>query len=354
MLLQLLICLSDQAASVECCAGEELRASTSFYDSKVRASQLPSDLKRLQSNSYLQQRTLHCSYGPEDNSNAVPVSLMQPKRPDNKRCGKTERRKSCKRGCLMQFTITQLALWPDVTHIVGRHFDHANAAGSHPHGPNAAPGVPNIARVAPHLSSETRGWVKTLLSSGQTVQKIMLKHQQRLKAAKDAGVSLGRDAKLKPQDVRNCEHTLAESLWKLHEDEATSVRLFTQQHQKHIFIYKEQLQPDPPQKQGQKFVLGLQTDTMQANAIQHGHDNVVLMDATFGTKHMKFSLYTALVMDEWGNGMPIFEVLCESTTQADIAEWMLAFQQHMQTAHTAWRPSCFMADDAQGEINAMR
>ena len=55
------------------------------------------------------------------------------------------------------------------------------------------------------LTSDTRGWVRTLLNSGQTVQQIMRKHQQRVKAAKDAGVSLGRDASLKPQDVRNCD-----------------------------------------------------------------------------------------------------------------------------------------------------
>ena len=128
---QLLICFLDQVAGVKyqlICAGEELRASTSFYHSKVWASQLPSDRKRLQADSYLQQRTLHCGYGREDNSKAVPVSLMQPARAANQNCGKTERRKSCKRGCLMQFTITQLAIWPDITHIVGRHFNHINAA----------------------------------------------------------------------------------------------------------------------------------------------------------------------------------------------------------------------------------
>ena len=201
---QLLICFLDQAAGVKyqaICAGEELRASTLLYDSKVRASQLPSDLKRLQANSCLQQQTLHCSCGPEDNSKEVRVSLMQPARAANKRCGITERRKSCKRGCLMQFTSTQLAIWPDTTHIpvVGRHFSHTNAAGEHPHGPDAGS---EAARVAPHLSSETRGWVRTLLNSGQTVQQIMRKHRQRVKATMDAGVSLGRDAALQ---LRSCE-----------------------------------------------------------------------------------------------------------------------------------------------------
>lgn len=50
----------------------------------------------------------------------------------------------------------------------------------------------------------------------------------------------------------------------------------------------ERLQLDQPQKPGQKLVLGLQTDPMQANAIQYGHDNVVPMDATFVTNRMKY------------------------------------------------------------------
>ncbi len=124
----------------------------------------------------------------------------------------------------MQFTLTQLAIWPDITHIVGRHFNHTNAAGEHPHGPGSE--VPKAARVAPHLSSDTRGWVRTLLNSGQTVQQIMRKHQQRVKAAMDAGVSLGRDAALKPQDVRNCEHTLAESTQTGYQTAAFTVPLF--------------------------------------------------------------------------------------------------------------------------------
>jgi len=130
---------------------------------------------------------------------------VQPARPAYKRCGKTERRKSCKRSCLLQFTIIQLAIWPDFTHIVGRHFSQTNAAGEHPYGIDAGSAVPKAARAAPHLSSDTRGWVRTLLNNGQTLQQIMRKHQQRVKAAKDAGVSLGRDASLKPQDVRNCD-----------------------------------------------------------------------------------------------------------------------------------------------------
>ena len=112
-------------------AGEELRGSTAFVSSKAKASRAPTDFKRLQSNSHLSQKTLHCRYGPEDLSITGPVDIQQLKeeRLPNRRVGKIARGESCKRGCQMQFTLSQLAMWPEITHIVGKHFDHINAAG---------------------------------------------------------------------------------------------------------------------------------------------------------------------------------------------------------------------------------
>ena len=37
----------------------------------------------------------------------------------------------------MQFTVSQLAAWLEVTRIVGRHFDHVSAAGVCCRGPDA-------------------------------------------------------------------------------------------------------------------------------------------------------------------------------------------------------------------------
>ncbi|KAL3145170.1 hypothetical protein ABBQ38_001769 [Trebouxia sp. C0009 RCD-2024] len=95
----------------------------------------------------------------------------------NTRTGKTERGQSCKRGCLMQFTVSQLAAWPEVTRIIGRHFYHVNAAGVCCHGPEAD-GVSSKFQRAPHLSVKTRGWVRTLLSAGISTKEIMRKHQK--------------------------------------------------------------------------------------------------------------------------------------------------------------------------------
>lgn len=85
-----------------------------------------------------------------------------------------------------------------------------------------------------------------------------------------------------------------------------SIHLFKLQHQKHMYIHKKQLQPDQSQRPGQKFVLGLQRDIMQANAIQHGHHQVAY-HIWYESHEIVF--YIAHVMDDWGNSVPIFVVL---------------------------------------------
>ena len=71
----------------------------------------------------------------------------------------------------MHFAVSQLAAWPEVTHIVGRHFNHVDAAVEWCHGPDA------VGVSSRHLSLQSRGWVKTLLSASIRSQEIMRKHQ---------------------------------------------------------------------------------------------------------------------------------------------------------------------------------
>ena len=100
---------------------------------------------------------------------------------------------------------------------------------------------------------------------------------------------------------------------------------------------------------------------MRAAALKYGHNNVVCFYATFATNHLEFPLYTALLVDNDGNGLPMFEVLSESTS----CRLCCAFRKHrtacryrveggIQAVHSAlqanWRPSYHMADDAQAEI----
>ena len=102
------------------------------------------------------------------------------------------------------------------------------------------------------------------------------------------------------------------------------------------------------------FQLGFSTPTMVQNAKKHAHDNVVLCDATFGTNANKLSLYTALAIDDFGNGLPTFHALTYCTSEAKMLRLFKAWQASMQKAHDGFQPSCFMVDAAQAEINAIK
>ena len=124
----------------------------------------------------------------------------------------------------------------------------------------------------------------------------MRKHQKQFAEDERRG-KLTRDSFLKRQDVRNLEHKLAETVWKWHGDEAASVQHFKDHHAKNVFINREQRTAQPaadsqPSQAAQPFVMGLLSD-----AFKYGHNNVVCIDAAFARNHLKFPLYTALVVD---------------------------------------------------------
>ena len=92
----------------------------------------------------------------------------------------------------MSLTVSQLAAWPDITRITGRHFNHVNAAGACCSGPDAV-GVEATHKRAPHLSLQTRSW---FLGAGVSTLDIMRQSRQRLAEAKKAG-TFSRDHFLK-------------------------------------------------------------------------------------------------------------------------------------------------------------
>ncbi|KAL3150495.1 hypothetical protein ABBQ32_000315 [Trebouxia sp. C0010 RCD-2024] len=67
-----------------------------------------------------------------------------------------------------------------------------------------------------------------------------------------------------------------------------------------------------------RFIFGWMTEAMLANMLKYGNNNLILLGATFGTNHMKMPLYTGLVMDAFGNGLPAFMVLCQGVSEEDI------------------------------------
>jgi hypothetical protein len=330
------ICLQSSNVS-----GESLKDDTSFWKSSNR------DQGR-----YI---VYHCSAGPEDLSQA----RKDPEYMEKSKRGKIRLGKSCKVGCQMKFTVTRIAnTQPPVSKIVCPTFEHRDKQGRCCHK------LDELFCPA-HLSRQKRAWVTAMLDAGFSTRQILCDNEKMMQDAMARGEVVGRDFDLCAQDVRNCERHIASSLWKLHINEAQSLRMWAELHAEHVFIYQEE-----DKQAGQPFVLGFLTENMQANAHKFGNDGVVCMDATFGTNHFRMPLYTGLVVDGHYNGLPIFYVLTQSSTQETTAQWLQAFNERMQqtlpgnSAPTSaagaaggvarWRPSCFLVDDSQAEINALR
>ena len=70
--------------------------------------------------------------------------------------------------------------------------------------------------------------------------------------------------------------------------------------------------------------------------------------------HVQFQLFTALVFDEYYNGLPGAFALCSRATAEDIASWMKAIAAKCSALQSSWSPSSFIVDDCDAEIKAIR
>lgn len=69
---------------------------------------------------------------------------------------------------------------------------------------------------------------------------------------------------------------------------------------------------------------------------------------------MQFQLFTALVFDDWFNGIPGAFALCSRATAEDLAIWMQALHDKCRAAKASWRPNAFIVDDCDTEMKAIR
>jgi len=68
----------------------------------------------------------------------------------------------------------------------------------------------------------------------------------------------------------------------------------------------------------------------------------------------QFPLYTLMVFDEWHNGVPVAFVLTSRCAQLDLTPWMKALNERMTKEEPDRKPSTFIVDCAQGEINTIK
>ena len=177
---------------------------------------------------------------------------------------------------------------------------------------------------APAVSDRMKDLVRIQLFEDPSAQMHIMAQHAKSALPRIESETADRGCYLDTQTIRNIA---AKFTWKRHPNEAQSVRLFYQEHSEHTFIYQEEQSSQPQQaatvqpassaehQMSRRSVLGWTTPAMLANILLYGNDNVVLLDATVGTNHLKMPLYTGLVMNDFGNGLLGFTILCQGVSE---------------------------------------
>ena len=61
-----------------------------------------------------------------------------------------------------------------------------------------------------------------------------------------------------------------------------------------------------------------------------------------------------MVFDEWRNGVPVAFVITAKSKQTDLAPWMHALKHKLVHIRPDWRPTAFVHDAADNEMNSLR
>jgi hypothetical protein len=300
---------------------------------------------------------------------------------------------SIKRGCKASFTIKSLYHLPDVTEICVIHRRHKNESGLVVHGDLK---VGDRSDVDAHLSPEMRDKIQGWIRQKYTVAQIMDKHLEDLQERIQKGtLEVDRDIFLEEQDIQNLANGIYGETWRLHKNDAASVRMWTQRNPQDWFYYKQTTIEEvlgPLTGDNMPFTLGIQTPWQKEMMLKYGHGGGISMDATFGTNvkkvgilpclmlcyvqcyetnvkftctiyylnmivsgvlNVQFPLYTIMVFDEYHNGIPVAFIITSKTGQADLVPWLKALNSAMTSKQPNWCPCAFIVDCAPGEINSI-
>lgn len=181
------------------------------------------------------------------------------------------------RGCLCHFTVKRLYTRPLLALIIYNQRKHVDKTGSPCHGILDQDAVGTRAMYAPRISEELRQKVMSMLYVGISLDNIIQHHME---VVQGHGGPHNRDDFLTRNDVRNIERVIRNTAHELHIDDARSVKIWVQRHQKHVFYFQDASASEP-------FILGIQTDWQLQQMLRHGQNGSVASHSTFGSKKLK-------------------------------------------------------------------
>ena len=163
-----------------------------------------------------------------------------------------------------------------------------------------------------------------------------------------AGV--GRQHLVTKQDINNIKRKLNLQCIQKHPNDLMSVCTWVQELKSlpynPIVVFKPQEESSSHNSSGcltnDTFLLGIQTE-YQRDAMQHYGNKLKCMDSTHGTNVYDFLLISIIVVDNYGEGLPVAWALSNHEDTSVLLNFLQALKTRVKEIH----PAIFMSDDAQ-------
>lgn len=198
-------------------------------------------------------------------------------------------------GCQCRFYCKRYYFLPAMAEISYWCTDHVDKEGSIVHDKlNMQSGRLRFRKC---ISDEVRDWVLRQHDECVPPEAIKQKHQKLVLKGRDEGtLTPSRDCFLSMEDIRNICGVRAQQLYKKHDNDAESVRMWVRENSELVFYYQ-----DPGTKvegvlnsENVPFVIGIQTSFQQRMMLQYGHRSIIAIDGTFATNNKKVSSHSLL------------------------------------------------------------
>ena len=200
------------------------------------------------------------------------------------------------------------------------------------------------------MPEKTRLEIANKLHMGVDIQRIL----DDIRDTSEGGIN--REHLVNRQDVRNVRLQYNIEGISRHSNDLNSVKAWVNEMQSleynPVLLFKEQglLQPEGLDNYAQDdFVLCLQT-AFQRDMLNTFGSDTICIDATHGTNMYNFYLITVLVVDEYGEGLPVGWMI--SNREDSIA--LIEFFKSIKIVCGNITPKWFMSDDAEQYFNAWR
>ena len=193
------------------------------------------------------------------------------------------------------------------------------------------------------LPESTRLEIAAKLHNGVSIERI-------LDDIRDSGKQINRGHLATRQDIHNIKNNYNIEGVSRHMNDLSSVNIWVEQLQSceynPVILHKTQ------GKQGagfneKDFALGIQTE-FQRDMLKKFGNCTVCIDTTYNTNMYDFYLTTLLVIDEYGEGIPVAWIISNRQDGDTLSHWFKSINSKTGMLNPKW----FMSDDAEQFFNA--